>query len=103
MFPFSQQIDSIERVNNDGDVNVTFFITKDGQRVPAPEAAENYQKLSKAQLGRLIVFDVSVTVLEILPLICGKCFLLLDRLQKWEIDLTCCCLKLVAWHDSSQV
>ncbi|KAL9955884.1 hypothetical protein ACROYT_G037281 [Oculina patagonica] len=51
-------IDSIQRVNNAGDVNVTFFITKDGQRVPASDAVQNYQKLSKAQLGSLVKLDV---------------------------------------------
>lgn len=60
-FP-SPQIDSIQRVNNAGDVNVTFFITKDGQRVPASDAAQNYEKLSKAQLGSLVKLDVSVVV-----------------------------------------
>ena len=70
---------------------MTFFITQDGQRVPAPEAAQNYQKLSKAQLGSLINLEVSVSVLEIPPVICVKCCLLSDRLQKWKIVLMCCC------------
>ena len=56
---FSQQIDNIQRVNNAGDVNVTFFVTQDGRQVPATEAAQNYQKLSKAELGSLIKLDVS--------------------------------------------
>ena len=70
---------------------MTFFITQDGQRVPAPEAAQNYQKLSKAQLGSLINLEVSVSFLEIPSVICGKCCLLLHRLQKWKIVLMCCC------------
>lgn len=51
-------IASIQRVNNEGDVNVTYFITKDGQRLPASEAAQNYQKLSKAQLGSFVNLEV---------------------------------------------
>lgn len=70
---------------------MTFFITQDGQRVPAPEAAQNYQKLSKAQLGSFINLEVSVSILEIPPVICRKYCLLLDRLQKWEMVLMCCC------------
>ena len=69
---------------------MTFFITKDGQRVQASEAAQNYQKLSKAQLGSLVKLEVSVLILEIY-LICGKCCFLLNRLQNWEIGLMCCC------------
>lgn len=70
---------------------MTYFITKDGQRVPASEAAQNYQKLSKAQLGSFVKLEVSVSILEIPPVICGKCCLLLNRLQNSEIGLMCCC------------
>ncbi|KAJ7373638.1 hypothetical protein OS493_011247 [Desmophyllum pertusum] len=51
-------IDSIQRVNNGDNVNVAFFITKDDQRLSGFDAAQNYQKFSKAELGNLIKFDV---------------------------------------------
>ena len=69
---------------------MTYFITKDGQRLPASEAAQNYQKLSKAQLGSFVNLEVSMPILEIPRVICGKCYLLLNRLQNWEIGLMCC-------------
>ena len=49
---------------------MTFFVTEDGRRVPAAEAAQNYQKLSKAELGTFVDLEVSVSVLKMLPVIC---------------------------------
>ena len=47
-------------MNNGDNVNVAFFITKDDQRLSGFDAAQNYQKFSKAQLGNWIKYDVSV-------------------------------------------
>lgn len=56
---FFSQVQSIQRLNNGDNVTVIFFVTKDGQRIPAPQAAQNYNRLSKDQFARLVKLDVS--------------------------------------------
>ena len=77
---------------------MTFFVTQEGQNVPASEAAQNYQKLSKAQLGSFIDLEVSVSILGIprLNKLYGKCCVLLNRLQKMGNSFNVLLFKLVA-------
>lgn len=49
----------MERVNNGEVVNVTFFVSQDDRKVPAFEAVQAYQRLTKAELGNFINFEVS--------------------------------------------
>ena len=53
------QIQSVQRLNNGNNVSVIFFVTKNGQRIPATQAAENYNRLNKDQFARLVKLDVS--------------------------------------------
>ena len=49
----------MERVNNGEVVNATFFVSQDDRKVPASEAVQAYQRLTKAELGNFINFEVS--------------------------------------------
>ncbi|XP_068761085.1 streptococcal hemagglutinin-like isoform X3 [Montipora capricornis] len=51
-------VQSIERLANGRDVNVTFYVTKNGQLVPADQATQNYNKLNKGQFSTLLELDV---------------------------------------------
>lgn len=53
----------MERVNNGEVVNVTFFVSQDDRKVPASEAVQAYQRLTKAELGNFINFEVSLKTL----------------------------------------
>lgn len=51
-------VQSIERLANGSDVNVTFYVAKNGQLVPADQATQNYNKLNKRQFSSLLELDV---------------------------------------------
>ncbi|XP_068675121.1 streptococcal hemagglutinin-like isoform X2 [Montipora foliosa] len=55
-------VQSIERLANGRDVNVTFYVTKNGQLVPADQATQNYNKLNKEQFSRLLELDEVVSM-----------------------------------------
>ena len=72
---------------------MTFFVTQDGQSVPASEAAQNYQKLSKAQLGSFIDLEVSVSILGIPPLNMWKMLSSFEWTAKNEKKFQCAVVK----------
>ena len=56
------QVQSIERLANGSDVNVTFYVTKNGQIVPANEASQTFNRLNKDSLRILLELDVSLYI-----------------------------------------
>lgn len=60
MILFYWQVQSIERLANASHVNVTFYVTKNGEIVPANQASQTFNRLNKNMLTVILKSEVSL-------------------------------------------
>lgn len=60
MILFYWQIQSIERLANASHVNATFYVTKNGEIVPANQASQTFHRLNKNMLAVILELQVSL-------------------------------------------
>lgn len=60
MILFCWQVHSIERLANASHVNATFYVTKNGEIVPANQASQTFNRLNKNMLTVILKSEVSL-------------------------------------------